>query len=71
VRLAHKFAIESDNIRSDAVEVTEFPYLANKYRVTGVPLTVVNETTTISGARPEGRFVEEVLGAAGPSPTSG
>jgi predicted DsbA family dithiol-disulfide isomerase len=64
VRLAQKMAIESDWIRADAVEVTEFPHLANKYRVMGVPLTVVNEKPVIEGALPEARFLEQVLAAA-------
>jgi len=56
-------AIESEWIRADMVEVSEFPYLITRYQVMGVPLTVVNETTFIEGARPESAFVEEVLSA--------
>ena len=52
------------------VEATEFPYLANKYRVMGVPLTVVNEETFIEGARPEARFVDDVLMAIEPKQMS-
>jgi len=63
VRLAHRMAIESEWIRADMVEVSEFPYLITKYQVMGVPLTVVNETTFIEGALPEPAFVEEVLSA--------
>jgi predicted DsbA family dithiol-disulfide isomerase len=55
--------MESDWIRADVVEVTEFPHLANKYRVMGVPMTVVNEKPAIEGAVPEGRFVDAVLAA--------
>jgi hypothetical protein len=66
VRLAHKFAMENDLITGEMVEVTEFPYLATKYRVAVVPLTVVNESVFIEGARPEPRFLEEVLSALGP-----
>jgi hypothetical protein len=35
--LAHRFAIESDRIVADMVEVTEFPHLAQRYNVMGVP----------------------------------
>jgi predicted DsbA family dithiol-disulfide isomerase len=59
-------AIESEWIRADMVEVSEFPYLVTKYQVMGVPLTVVNETTFIEGARPEPVFVDDVLSALGP-----
>ena len=44
VRLAHKFAIESDLVQGDMVEAIEFPHLSNKYGVYGVPRTVINET---------------------------
>ncbi len=70
VRLAHRMAIESEWIRADMVEVSEFPYLITKYQVMGVPLTVVNETTFIEGALPEPVFVEKVLSAL-PAPSNG
>jgi predicted DsbA family dithiol-disulfide isomerase len=53
VRLAHKLAIESDNVRAEAVEAMEFPQLAIKYNVWGVPRIVINETIQIEGAIPE------------------
>jgi len=59
--LAHRLAMESDWIRADMLEATEFPHLANKYEVFGVPLTVVNETIRVEGAVPEPMFVNELL----------
>jgi predicted DsbA family dithiol-disulfide isomerase len=53
VRLAHKLAIESDQVQADAVEAIEFPHLAIKYNVRGVPRIVINETIQIEGAMPE------------------
>jgi len=64
--LAHKFAIESDMIKSDVVEVGEFPPLAQKYSVMGVPKIVINERTELVGAVPEAQFVAHVLQAAKP-----
>jgi len=64
--LAHKFAIESDMIKSDVVEVAEFPPLAQKYSVMGVPKIVINERTELVGAVPETQFVAHVLQAAKP-----
>lgn len=64
MRLAQKMAIESEHVCADMVEVTEFPHLANKYGVMGVPMTVVNEVPAIEGASPEARFVDDVLAAA-------
>ena len=53
---AHRFAMVNDLITADMVEVTEFPYLANKYNVQGVPKTVFNEKTELIGAVPESMF---------------
>ena len=59
--LAHRLAMESDWIRADLVEATEFPHLANKYEVFGVPRTVINETIHVEGAVPEPMLVNELL----------
>jgi glutaredoxin-like protein len=53
VIMAHQLAMESDLITADMVEAIEFPQLSNKYRVHGVPRTVINETTHMEGAAPE------------------
>ena len=53
VILAHRLAMESDMIQADMVEAIEFPGLSNKYRVQGVPRTVINETVHLEGAAPE------------------
>jgi hypothetical protein len=57
--LAHQLAVESDLISSDMVEVSEFPYLATKYQVMGVPRTVIDETIHIEGAVPEPMLMRE------------
>jgi predicted DsbA family dithiol-disulfide isomerase len=61
--LAHKLAIENEHITADVVEVSEFIDMAQRYRVQGVPKTVVNDLIEIVGAVPEPRFVHEVLQA--------
>lgn len=66
VRLAHQFALESPRIKSDMVESTEFPHLAQKYNVFGVPKTVINEMISVEGAVPEESFLENVLKALNP-----
>ena len=55
-------AFANPHITATAVEATEFPDLARRYRVTGVPKTVVNETIEILGALPQDAFVEQALG---------
>lgn len=53
VVLAHQMALASPLVRADMVEAQEFPHLATKYQVMGVPRTVINETTHVEGAAPE------------------
>lgn len=65
VRTAHKFAMASDYIRGDMVEVSEFPEIGEKYSVQGVPNTIINETESVLGAQPEKDFLKAVLKAAG------
>ena len=55
-------AFASPNITAYAVEATEFPDLARRYKVTGVPKTIVNDDVEIYGALPEDAFVEQALG---------
>lgn len=62
--LANAFAMESDLVRADAIEATEFPHLTQRHRVMGVPKTVVNGTGGVEGAMPEAYFLEAVLSAA-------
>ena len=54
-------AFASPQITSTAIDATEFMDLSRKYRVTGVPKTVVNDTIEILGALPEEMFVSEAL----------
>jgi predicted DsbA family dithiol-disulfide isomerase len=61
VLLAHKLALASPHITGDMVEVSEFPHLAAKYRVYGVPRTVINEVIQIEGAVPENALVTELM----------
>ncbi len=62
--LAFKFAVESDMVRADVVDVGEFPHVGHKYAVMGVPKTVINEKVEFLGAVPEDIFLEHVLLAA-------
>jgi glutaredoxin-like protein len=63
-RLAHAMALESPRVRADVIESMEFPSLADRYGVHGVPKIVINETRGFEGALPEAAFVEHVLAAA-------
>jgi predicted DsbA family dithiol-disulfide isomerase len=54
-------AMASTQVTAYAVEATEFPDLARRYRITGVPKTVVDDDVEILGALPESAFVEQAL----------
>ncbi len=64
-RVAQMMAMENDHVKADVVEVQEFPQIAQRYRVMGVPKTVINETTQFIGAVPEETFIDKVLEAIG------
>jgi hypothetical protein len=54
-------AFANPNITAYAVEATEFPDLARRYAVNGVPKTVVNDEVEILGAVPQDEFIEQAL----------
>jgi predicted DsbA family dithiol-disulfide isomerase len=43
------------------LEAVEFPHLANRYQVRGMPTVVMNETASFVGAQPEVLFVDKIL----------
>ena len=63
VILAHRLAYVSKQITSDMVEAIEFPHLAQKFSVAGVPRSVINEKNFIEGAVPEKAYVQKILDA--------
>jgi protein-disulfide isomerase len=58
--------MENQNIRADMVEINEFPQLAIKYNVMGVPKTVINETVELVGLQPEEQLLRLVSTATKP-----
>lgn len=63
VRLGWQMAVESDLVTTTAISAVEFPDLVRRFRVTGVPKTIVDERTDILGAVAEPEFVSTVVGA--------
>jgi len=61
VLLAHRMAMASDWVTADAVDATEFPELAQRYQVAGVPRTVINETVYVEGAVPEAMLMAQLI----------
>jgi glutaredoxin-like protein len=59
--IAHKLAVESNMISADVIDSNEFPTLAQKYAVIGVPKVVINEKVEFMGAFSEDLFAEHVV----------
>jgi glutaredoxin-like protein len=59
--LAHRIAMASDWVTADAVDATEFPELARRYQVYGVPRTVIDDRVHVEGAVPEADLVAEIM----------
>jgi len=59
--LAHQLAFENPLIVAEMVEAMEFPELAEKFSVSGVPQTTINQGAgMIVGAVPEDDLVAEI-----------
>lgn len=54
-------ALESSLVEAEAVEAMEFPELANRYNVSGVPQTTINQgLANVVGAVPERQLVDQI-----------
>lgn len=70
VTIAHKMALANPLITATCIEATEFLDLSRRFRVNGVPKTVVNDSVEIMGALPEEAYVKAVLQLPEPEPSS-
>ena len=62
VVLAHQMALESDFIQAEMIEATEFPELAARHNVSGVPQITINDGAgVVVGAVPEEYLLAEIL----------
>lgn len=53
ITLANQVAIESPLVTATAIDATEYPDLVQRFNVTGVPKTVINDEVEILGAATE------------------
>ena len=61
VKTAHNFALYSDKIKADMVEISEFPELAQKFQVMSVPKVMINEDVDFVGSLSDREFLEKIL----------
>ena len=65
VLTAFRFAMESEKVHASMVEASEFPHLANKHQVSGVPHTVIGESPqAMIGAYPESAAADMLVAVA-------
>lgn len=60
VKIAYQLAIENEFIKSDVVEMTEFPDIVQRYGIMSTPHIVINEDTSFAGAQPPEAFLEQI-----------
>jgi predicted DsbA family dithiol-disulfide isomerase len=53
-------AVESAHVTADVIEAMEFPDLARRYSVRGVPKIVINDHVEFVGTQPESEFVKYI-----------
>jgi len=70
VKMAYQFAIESDLVRADGIEATEFPDLAERFHVLAVPKTIINGDAHVEGTLPENFFLDAILKTLEPQEAS-
>lgn len=63
--VAQQLAIVSSNVKADMIDSSQFPDLAKKYNVRGVPHTVINETSHQEGAAPIPTIIAKINEALG------
>jgi glutaredoxin-like protein len=64
VSTAHQIALAAKGVQAEMIEAMEFPDLADRFEVQGVPRIVIDDRVAIEGAIPATQFVDAVLKAA-------
>ncbi len=58
--MALAMAQENPHIKAEIVEITEFPHVAAKYQIQGVPTVILSDVLMFVGAVPEENFVDAI-----------
>ena len=66
--MAHSMAVFTQKIVAEVIEVQEFPDIGDSYQVRGVPLTVINEKYSFTGAANEQMLLDLLKNALNESP---
>ena len=63
VNIAHRMALENENISAHLVNIADYPHLAMRFNIEDVPHTVVNGKESVEGALDEKDFTDRILKA--------
>lgn len=66
VQLVHQLAMVNPQVTADMIEASAFPEVVQKYRVSGVPRTIINGRPSFEGAVPPLTALMEILKEAEP-----
>jgi glutaredoxin-like protein len=61
VNIAHRMALENENISAHLVNIVDYPHLAMRFNIEDVPHTVVNGKESVEGALDEKDFTDKIL----------
>jgi len=61
--IAHRMALENENISAHMINISDFPHLAMRFNIENVPHTVVNGNIPVEGALNEKDFTNKILEA--------
>jgi thioredoxin reductase (NADPH) len=64
-RIVFMAAIENPHVNAEVIEISEYPYLSQKYDVKAVPKTVINDRFALEGAYSMDNFVRMLATIAG------
>jgi glutaredoxin-like protein len=64
VRAAVRLALQSVRVKTDIIEIAEFPHLGQKYNVNAVPTTLIGESLLVPGQMDEAALVQHILRVA-------
>ena len=60
-RLVHAVDLESPLVKSDVIEIQEFPALGQRLGIQSVPMTIINDTIRLAGTVSEPELIEKIL----------
>jgi len=61
LELTLSLALQFNNIKTEVIEIQEYPELANNYHISTVPVTVINDKIRLDGQISSNTLVENIV----------